>query len=134
MVIRLALFLAIGALLTKTIPAIADNHGSVRMYKLNSKDQLIKRRWVKKSDLPGCHDLRGKKKAHRFAQVGFSWCTVYAAGDCLAGSEIAAMWRGNSYRTADIDISQPQLKLLPGANWYLHESENIQIGSWTCEY
>jgi len=134
MVVRFVLFILIAALSATSFPLVADQHGSVRMYKLNSKDQMVNRRWVKKSEQPGCHDLRGRKKAHRFAQVGFSWCTVYSEGDCLAGSEIKAMWHGEKYRTADIDISAPQIKLLPGSNWYLDESENILVGSWFCEY
>ena len=114
--------------------AFASDHGSVRMYKLNSKDQLVKNRWVKKSERPGCHNVRGGKKVHRFAQVGFAWCTVYVGGDCRVGSEIPAKWRGKSYRTADIDVSQPQIQILPGSNWYLDEKKNIQVGSWYCQY
>ena len=114
--------------------AIADNHGSVRIYKLNKKKQLVKQRWVKKDERPGCHDLRGNKKAYRFAQVNFAWCTVYKGDDCAAGTELRALWRGREYRAVDIDISMPQIKLLPGADWYLSADQNIKMGSWYCEY
>ncbi len=120
--------------LTGLNPAFADNHGSVRIYKLNSKDQLLKQRWVKDGDQPGCHDVRRRRSAHRFAQVGYSWCAVFTGDKCKSGTEVAAMWRGGKYRTADIDISLPQIRLLPGSRWYLDESKNIQIGSWFCEY
>lgn len=114
--------------------AFADHHGSVRVYKLNSKDQFVRQRWIRNDEEAGCHDLRRSRKAHRFAQVGFAWCTVYSGGDCEAGTEIPAMWRGDNYRTADIDVDQPQVRLLPGSQWFLHQSENVKIGSWACHY
>jgi hypothetical protein len=120
--------------LSWVIPCPADHHGSVRIYKLNSKNQLVKNRWVKREHKPGCHDLRGRKKAHRFAQTGFDWCTIYRGDKCEPGTELGAMWRGKKYRTADIDVSQPQIQLLPGSDWYLDQSRNIEMGSWACEY
>ncbi|MBX2869421.1 MAG: hypothetical protein KTR18_12135 [Acidiferrobacterales bacterium] len=129
----LALVLIFGAFLSSQI-AFADHHGNVRIYKLNSKDQFVKQRWLKDRERPGCHDLRRSRKAIRFAQTGFAWCTVYSGDDCQAGSELPALWGGKNYRTADIDISQPQVKLLQGSEWYLHPDKNIRIGSWRCEY
>ena len=126
--------LILPASLVLVSPLRADDHGSVRIYKLNSKDQLVKQRWIKNRHLSGCRDLRRSRKAYRFAQTGFAWCTVYADGDCAEGSEIAAMWRGKNYRTADIDINKPQTKMLPGSEWYLDEDSNIKIGSWFCSY
>ncbi|MGI9318214.1 MAG: hypothetical protein ACR2QW_12865 [bacterium] len=120
--------------LSAMIPCKADHHGSVRIYKLNKKDQLIKSRWVKHSDKPGCHDLRGTKKAHRVAQVGYAWCTIYSGDSCEPGTELSAMWRGKKYRTADIDVTKPQVRLLQGSDWFLDQSSNIKIGSWACEY
>ena len=114
--------------------AVADHHGNVRIYKLNSKDQFIKQKWLKDKERPGCHDLRRTRKANRFAQTGFAWCTVYSGDACEAGTELPAMWGGKKYRTADIDISQPQIKLLKGSEWYLNPDKNIRIGSWRCEY
>lgn len=113
----------------------ADHHGNVRIYKLNSKDQFVKQKWLKDREKPGCHDLRRTRKANRFAQTGFAWCTVYSGDACEAGTELPAMWGGKKYRTADIDISQPQIKLIKGSEWYLNsEKKNIRIGSWRCEY
>ena len=114
--------------------AAADHHGNVRFYKLNSKDQYVKQRWLKDREKPGCRDLKRSRKVNRFAQTGFAWCTVYSGDACAAGSELPVMWGGKHYRTADIDITQPQNKLLPGSEWYLHPDENIKIGSWYCEY
>ena len=104
------------------------------MYKLNSKNQLVKSRWVKRGDEPGCHDLRGTRESHRFAQTGYEWCTVYSGDNCEPGTELSAMWQGKNYRTADIDVKQPQVKLLPGSDWYFDRSNNVKIGSWACEY
>lgn len=114
-------------------PAAASG-GSVRAYKLNSKNQLIRQSWTKNSDEAGCHDLWRARQVHRFAQVGFAWCTIYAGDDCAAGSELAATWVGGKYRQAEIAEGEPQIKILPGSNWYLSDSENVEVGSWYCEY
>ncbi len=115
-------------------PSLGEHHGSVRVYKLNSKGQFVRQRWIKDDEVEGCHDLRRTRKVNRFAQVGFAWCTVYSGDDCEAGSEIPAMWRGDRYRSADIDVSQPQIRILPGAEWYLHADANVKMGSWACSY
>ena len=112
----------------------AAEEGSFRVYRLNSKDQLIRNRWSRKRAEAGCHDLRGTKKAYRVAQVGFAWCTIYAGDKCEAGTELGAKWRGGKYRRAEFDPEEPQQKILPGANWYLSEGENVQVGSWRCEH
>ena len=134
MVTKKAKYILTILLLAITTPAAADHHGSVRIYKLNSKDQLVKARWVKNADEEGCHDLRGTKNAYRFAQVGFAWCIVYSGDKCEKGTERSAIWRGDKYRVADIDITQPQTRLLRGSDWYLDGSRNVEIGSWACEY
>jgi hypothetical protein len=121
-------------LLAGPTQSMATDHGSVRIYKLNSKGQPVRQRWIRNEEDPGCHDFRGQRDAHRFAQVGFAWCTVYSGDKCAPGSEIPALWRGERYRRADIDISQPQVRLLPGSQWYLHPSGNVEMGSWECRY
>ena len=132
-----------GSLLALTIAGLglsipaqvkADNHGSVRIYQLNSKGQLLRQRWIRNEEEPGCHDFRGQRDVYRFAQVGFAWCTVYSGDKCMPGTEMPAMWRGDRYRKADIDISQPQTRLLPGSLWYLHQDANVEMGSWACFY
>ncbi len=114
--------------------AFADLDGSIRLYKLNSKGQFVRQRWVSGDEEPGCHDFRGTREVNRFAQVGFAWCTVYGGDECAPGTEIAAMWRGGDYRSADIDVAKPQVRLLPGSQWYFHESKNVEMGSWECRY
>ena len=114
--------------------AAADDHGSVRIYRLNSKDQLVKQRWVKDDNQAGCHSLSRKRKAHRFAQVGFAWCSVYLEKGCKPGTEAPAKWAGGRYRNADINVDGSQTKLLRGSKWYFHPTENILIASWACEY
>jgi hypothetical protein len=132
--VKLVLCLTTASSLLFISPVLADNHGSVRVYKLNSKGQLVKKGWVKHDDEPGCHDLRRQHKVHRFAQVGFSWCTLYAGDKCKPGTELSAMWKGGKYRKADIDISLPQTRLLPGSKWYLDPLQETEVGSWACEY
>jgi hypothetical protein len=129
-VVLLSLVLFLGM----SLPVVADHHGSVRIYKLNSKKQLFKQRWTKTSHPAGCHDLRGTRKVHRFAQVNFAWCAAYSSDTCEAGTELEAMWQGGKYRAADIDVSKPQIRLLPGSKWYFDPEKNIRIRSWRCEY
>ena len=130
----LAVVLFGGGTLAISPQVAGSDHGSVRIYKLNSKGQPVRQRWIRKEEEPGCHDFRGRREVHRFAQVGFAWCTVYSGDKCAAGTEMPAMWRGERYRSADIDISKPQVRLLPGALWYLHDSKNVEMGSWACYY
>lgn len=111
--------------------------GIFRVHRLNSKGQMVRNMWTRKSERPGCHDLRGTKRAYKVAQIGFAWCSVYSAGDCKPGTELGAMWRGKKYRRGDIDIEQPQTRILQGSNWFLSEEEdkqNVRVGSWRCEY
>ncbi len=131
---KLVLYLTTVVSLIFFAPVLADNHGSVRVYKLNSKGQLIKKGWVKHSEEPGCHDLRRQHQVHRFAQVGFSWCTLYAGDKCEPGTELSALWKGSNYRKIDVDLSLPQTRLLPGSKWYLDPSQKSGVGSWACQY
>ena len=112
----------------------SPQRGLFRIHRLNSKKQLIRQRFTRNSERPGCHDLRRNRNAYRVAQIGFAWCTVYAGDQCEPGTELPAIWRGAKYRLADIEEGEPQIKILPGSNWYLAENENVLINSWRCEY
>jgi hypothetical protein len=115
-------------------PVFADSHAKVRMYKMNSKGQSFLQRWIKNKEVEGCHSLSGGKEVQRFSQTGYNFCQLYAEDNCLAGSEVPAMWGGKRYRVADIDISEPQIKLLRGTKWLLAPDKNVSIRSWYCEY
>ena len=115
-------------------PASADNHATMRMYKLNNKGQLNRVRWLKDVDEEGCRGSSRAREVSKFAQIGFSYCTLYSEADCQAGSEVTAMWDGDEYRRAEIDESQPQVRLLRGTEWVLNPQENVEIKSWYCEY
>jgi hypothetical protein len=114
-------------------PSIAAEP-SIRLYKLNNKGQLVNQRWVGDMDREGCHNLRGIRKVHRFAQVGYAWCELYRERGCDESSRVTAMWRGKHYRKADIDVSEPQPRLYPGSRWYLHPERNVEIASWYCRF
>ena len=114
--------------------ALADSHGKVRMYKLNKKGQLLKQRWLKDEEVAGCHDTFKARNVHRFAQVGYAYCQLFSTEGCQAGSEVTAKWGGERYKSADFDLDEPQVNLPKGTEWFLHESENVQIKSWACYY
>ena len=115
-------------------PVSADNHASMRMYKLNNKGQLNRVRWLKGVGEAGCRGSGKAREVNKFAQVGFLYCTLYAESNCQEGSELTAMWDGDDYKRADIDISQPQVRLLRGTEWVLDPKENVELKSWYCEY
>lgn len=115
-------------------PGFTDEHGKLRMYKLNSKGQPVRQKWLKDTEEEGCHTSFRSREVYRFAQLGFEFCTLYSQDDCAAGSEVPATWGGRKYVKADFDIEQPQNRLLEGTEWYLHPEENIEISSWYCEY
>jgi len=125
---------ASSAAATQVSGAGSSRSGLFRVHRLNSKKQMIRQRFTRNSDRPGCHDPRGNRKAYRIAQTGFAWCSVYTSDRCEAGTEIPAVWRGGKYRRAKIEEGEPQTRILPGSNWYLSEDENVLIGSWRCEY
>ena len=112
----------------------ADNHAKVRMYKTNTKGQHFLQRWVKHEEDSGCHSSSRDRKVNRFSQTGYNFCQLYSKEGCLPGSEVPAMWGGKRYRVADIDIKQPQIKLLQGTKWMLAADDNALIRSWYCEY
>jgi hypothetical protein len=112
----------------------ADNHAKVRMYKINSKGQSFLQRWVKQKEIEGCHSLSKDRKVQRFSQTGYNFCQLYTEENCLPGSEVPAMWGGKRYRVAEIDVSQPQTRLLRGTKWMLAADKNVTIRSWYCEY
>ena len=115
-------------------PAIADNHGKVRMYKLNKKGQLLKQRWLRNTEQSGCHNTLKKSEVHRFAQVGFTYCQLFSAKNCAGESVLAVTWGGGEYRTATVDLDQPQEQIVQGTQWYLDPEQNVVVNSWSCAY
>ena len=122
--------------LTGHSPVIADDHGKIRVYKLNKKDQLVRQRWGNKIRPINCHNLKKPREVHRFAQTGYEFCQIFSARNCVAGSEVLAMWDGNKYRIkgVEIDTEQPQLYLYRGSKWLLDPEKNVEITSIRCQY
>ncbi len=116
--------------LVSSLPATAAH---ARFYELHKNDGQ-KRIRAKNNDQPGCHNFGGwgRKELHRMAQVGFSWCSVYSEPDCPGDKMLEARWTGESYRVADIDISQPQTRFLRGSKWQF-AGKNVDAASWYCE-
>ena len=115
-------------------PVLSHDHGKVRMYKLNKKDQPVRLKWLKDTNEEGCHSLFKTRKIFRFAQVGYSYCVLYSGESCAVGSEVSAKWLGKKYKNATFDVDEPQTKLVKGTEWFLSQDENIKINSWYCEY
>lgn len=124
------------ALLGLAVPSItiAHDHGKVRMYKLNKKDQPIRQKWLSNTDKAGCHGTRKTRAVFRFAQVGYDYCILYAKENCAEGFEVPGKWGGKKYKNAEFDIDEPQIRLLRGTEWYLNNSQNTSIKSWFCAY
>jgi hypothetical protein len=112
----------------------ADDHGKIRMYRLNKKGQAINQLWVKKPKPEKCVNAIRNRKVFRFSQVGFSYCQIFSQKNCAQDSEVPAKWGGKKYRVADIDIEQPQIRLLRGTEWLLSPDTNMSIRSWYCSY
>ncbi len=113
---------------------LADDHGKVRIYKLNKKQQLLRQRRMEKSGVAGCHGLSRPGQVHRFAQSGYAYCALFAENNCRQGTEITAKWHGKKYRSANVDLTRPQVRLLPGSQWILAPYRNTAIQSWFCRY
>ncbi|MEM7195571.1 MAG: hypothetical protein AAF402_11510 [Pseudomonadota bacterium] len=114
--------------------AITDDHGKIRLYKLNSKGQEVRQKFVGNQGESGCFDFRIRRDAVRFAQLGYEYCELFSKKSCESNSQIEAMWTGSKYRVVDIDITKPQLKIYRGAKWQLSAEGNIKVASWRCQY
>ena len=126
--------MVIAVLAVPALPAVADDHGKLRMYKMNSKGQLNRQKWLKDTEKPGCHNTLKARKVHRVAQVGFKWCKIYEQEDCTKGTAVKATWGGDKYKDAPFDFAKPQLKLVKGTEWILDPEGNVTIRSWKCIY
>jgi hypothetical protein len=124
-------FLAICAI---SFEAFSHDHGKVRIYKLNNKGQLLRQDWLDDVDEAGCHNTFKSRKAHRFSQIGYEYCTVYAEEDCKNGSELPATWKGKKLKRANFEMDEPQIQLIQGSDWFLHNDKNLIIRSWSCAY
>lgn len=104
--------------------------GSIRFYKVNSKGQQSEIGFLRNRDEPGCHNVLGSREIFRVAQVGFTYCTVYAEEDCPDGQGLIMNWKGkvrdNSAR------AQPTERLMPGDLWYFGENDTREMNSWKC--
>ena len=77
----------------------------------------------------GCHNLPLTRAVYRVAQVGFTFCEIYAKKDCQSGSEHNLRW---SVTTQDPDKTEPTTKITPGAKWHFATVSTAKVGSWSC--
>lgn len=133
-VLSLSIVMALTACSSVSTPEGKSGDGKVRMYSFNDKQQLIRQRFTKDTEIEGCHSLSDPEEVHRFAQFGYDYCQVFSQPNCQNGSEVAALWGGSDYRVRDIDVSEPQKILYQGGQWLLAENENVVIQSWSCSY
>jgi len=103
----------------------------IRFYKVNDKGQQSEIMLIRKRDKPGCHNLRRSRTIFRVAQVGFVYCSVYAAKNCAEGSELTMHWKGRVKKNSA--RAQPAERLLPGAMWFFDDNASLKLRSWKCE-
>lgn len=108
----------------------AAEAGSIRFYKVNSKGQQSEIGFLRNRDEPGCHNVLGSREIFRVAQVGFTYCTVYAEEDCPDEQGLVMNWKGKV--RANSARSQPTERLMPGDMWYFGENDTREMNSWKC--
>lgn len=106
----------------------------VRVYKLNKKGQLSRKKWVKTVSPGKCFNARKIQEVHRFAQLGYEFCEIFREKNCSADQRVTAIWQGRHYRVGgkEIDTSKPQIQFGRGTKWVLHPTENVKVGSLIC--
>ncbi|KAA3630446.1 MAG: hypothetical protein DWQ08_06285 [Proteobacteria bacterium] len=124
-----AILLASAIAVSGLAPAVSDA-GEIRFYKVNGKGQQREIGLLRNRDEPGCHNMLGSRDVFRVAQIGFTYCTVYAADDCAEDGALIMNWKGrvkkNSVR------AQPTDRLMPGDMWYFGDNDVREVHSWFC--
>jgi predicted small lipoprotein YifL len=111
-------------------PLYAPPRGAeIRFYSVNDQQQQRELALVPGSRQEGCHNLPLTRTVYRVAQVGFTFCEIYAEKDCRPGSEHNLLW---SATTKDPDKSEPTTQITPGAKWLFAPAGDTKIGSWSC--
>ncbi len=130
MVIRAIHGIAAAVLLVAWTWSLAAHGGEIRFYNVNKKGQQSEVRFVMGRDKPGCHNIFGGRDVFRVAQIGFTYCTVYAEKDCAEDSAMVMNWKGKVRKNSA--RAQPTERLMPGDMWYFDDNGMREVSSWKC--
>lgn len=120
--------LGMAVLAMAATPAAAEG---IRFYKVNSKGQQSEVGFLRNRDEPGCHNILGSREIFRVAQVGFTYCAIYAEEDCPEGGAMVMHWKGRVKKNSA--RAQPTDRLMPGDLWYFEDNGTRTINSWMCQ-
>ena len=101
----------------------------IRFYSINEQQQQRELVLVPGAGQAGCHNLPLTRAVYRVAQVGFTFCEIYAKKDCQPGSEHNLRWPAT---TQDPDKTGPTTRITPGAKWLFATAGAAKVGSWSC--
>ena len=101
----------------------------IRFYSINEQQQQRELLLVPGAGEVGCHNLPLTRTVYRVAQIGFSFCKVFAENNCPTGSEYNFRWPNS---TNDTDKIGSTAKLTPGAKWLFTASSEVKVRSWSC--
>ena len=101
----------------------------IRFYSMNEQQQQRELVLVPGAGQAGCHNLPLTRAVYRVAQVGFTFCEIYANKDCQAGSEHNLRWAAT---TQDSDKIGPTTRITPGAKWLFATAGATKVRSWSC--
>ena len=101
----------------------------IRFYSVNEQKQQRELVLVPGAGQAGCHNLPLTRAVYRVAQVGFTFCEIYAKKDCQPGSEHNLRWPAT---TQDPDKTEPTTRITPGAKWLFATVDTAKVGSWSC--
>ena len=102
----------------------------IRFYSINGQQQQRELVLVPGAGQAGCHNLPLTRAVYRVAQVGFTFCEIYAKKDCQPGSEHNLRWPAT---TQDPDKTGPTTRITPGAKWLFAAAGAAKVGSWSCQ-
>ena len=102
----------------------------IRFYSMNEQQQQRELALVPGAGQAGCHNLPLTRAVYRVAQVGFTFCEIYAKKDCQPGSEHNLRWPAT---TQDPDKTGPTTRITPGAKWLFATASTAKVGSWSCQ-
>ena len=101
----------------------------IRFYSINEQQQQRELVLVPGAGQEGCHNLPLTRTVYRVAQVGFTFCKIYAKKNCQPGSEHNLRW---SATTKDLDKTGSITQITPGAKWLFDTGGATKVGSWSC--
>ena len=106
------------------------SEAEIRFYRLNEQQQQRELLLVPGSSQAGCHNLPLARVVYRVAQVGFEFCEIFEKSDCAPGTEHYLRW---SATTKDASKNQSTIRVTPGAKWLFAETDEVKVGSWSCQ-